>query len=245
MPYGRLPDSGTLERELVRDSVVAKNTTVQTEGGRRITYEIEYFILYAIISVGYWVNSIKGMQFRLWATQRLRPVKGSPIRRGLKQKSPVPGKAQGWYWWRRRDSWFHIFRYGLDYSFTCRCRQGRACCGRLPLASIHPSTPWRQVSLGAYESLAGLRVSPSPDGVGVGPLSLSVHRMSSLFPTGISPRGDHCVNRTRVRKSSAIGSTCLSTSIDLTARYPMGRENTRRFRKDLAVRPRTCVPAIL
>ena len=29
------------------------------------------------------------------------------------------------------------------------------------------------------------------------------------FPTGITPRDDHCVNRTRVRKSSAFGSTCL------------------------------------
>ncbi len=82
--------------------------------------------------------------------------------------------------------------------------------------------------LGAYESLAGLLVSHSPDGVGIGPLSLSVHRMSSLFPTGITPCGDHCVNRTRVRKSSAIGSTCLSRSIDLTGCYPTGRENNQR-----------------
>ena len=32
-------------------------------------------------------------------------------------------------------------------------------------------------------------------------------------------------NRTRVRKSSAIGSTCLSTSISLTTSYPTGRED--------------------
>jgi hypothetical protein len=43
------------------------------------------------------------------------------------------------------------------------------------------------ISLGVYESLAGLRVSPSPDGVGVGPLSFSVHRMSSLFQRGSLP----------------------------------------------------------
>ena len=84
--------------------------------------------------------------------------------------------------------------------------------------------------LGAYESLAGLLVSHSPDGVGIGPLSLSVHRMSSLFPTGITPCGDHCVNRTRVRKPSAIGSTCLSQSINLTDHYPTGREDNQRFR---------------
>jgi len=37
-------------------------------------------------------------------------------------------------------------------------------------------------------------------------------------------------NRTRVRKFSALGSTCLSASIDLTGRYPTGREDNRRFR---------------
>ena len=37
-------------------------------------------------------------------------------------------------------------------------------------------------------------------------------------------------NRTAVRKSSAIGSTCLSTSINLTDHYPTGREDNQRFR---------------
>jgi len=37
-------------------------------------------------------------------------------------------------------------------------------------------------------------------------------------------------NRTRVREPSAPGSTCLSASIDLAARYPTGREDERRSR---------------
>ena len=37
-------------------------------------------------------------------------------------------------------------------------------------------------------------------------------------------------NRTRVRKSSAIGSTCLSQSLSLAGHYPTGREDVRRFR---------------
>jgi hypothetical protein len=45
-----------------------KNATVQTEGNRSITREIEYFNLDAIISVGYRVNSKKGTQFRIWAS---------------------------------------------------------------------------------------------------------------------------------------------------------------------------------
>ena len=58
--------------ELLREATVAKNATVQTEGDRYVSREIEYFNLDAVISVGYRVNSIKGTQFRIWATQRLR-----------------------------------------------------------------------------------------------------------------------------------------------------------------------------
>jgi len=35
-------------------------------------------------------------------------------------------------------------------------------------------------------------------------------------------------NRTRVRKYSAVGSTCLAKSLSLIARYPTGREDVRR-----------------
>lgn len=58
--------------ELAKEATVAKTATVQTEGGRQVSREIEYFNLDAVISVGYRVNSIKGTQFRIWATQRLR-----------------------------------------------------------------------------------------------------------------------------------------------------------------------------
>ncbi|EDN65955.1 hypothetical protein BGP_4273 [Beggiatoa sp. PS] len=36
-------------------------------------------------------------------------------------------------------------------------------------------------------------------------------------------------NRTRVRKSSALGSTCIVLSLNLTASYPRGRTIKRRF----------------
>ena len=45
--------------ELDRDSTVAKNATVQNEGGREISRDIEYYNLDAILSVGYRVNSIR------------------------------------------------------------------------------------------------------------------------------------------------------------------------------------------
>ncbi len=60
------------EGELPPGSTVAKFATVQTEGGRQIQREIDYYNLDVIISVGYRVKSHRGTQFRIWATQRLR-----------------------------------------------------------------------------------------------------------------------------------------------------------------------------
>jgi len=51
--------------------------------------------------------------------------------------------------------------------------------------------------------------------------------------------------RTRVRKPSTFGSTCLAGSIRLIVCYPSGREDTQRFRKVLANPPRTDVIASL
>ncbi len=64
--------------ELSKEATVAKSATVQNEGNRSISRELEYYNLDAIISVGYRVNSIRGTQFRMWATERLKEyiVKG-------------------------------------------------------------------------------------------------------------------------------------------------------------------------
>lgn len=58
--------------ELDRASTVAKNATVQSEGGRSVRRALEVYNLEVIISVGYRVNSIRGTQFRQWATKRLK-----------------------------------------------------------------------------------------------------------------------------------------------------------------------------
>ena len=60
------------EGELSSDSTVAKFATVQTEGSRSVSREIEFYNLDVIISVGYRVKSHRGTQFRIWATQQLR-----------------------------------------------------------------------------------------------------------------------------------------------------------------------------
>ena len=53
-------------------STVAKFATVQNEGGRKVTREIEYYNLDVIISVGYRVKSKRGVEFRRWANSVLK-----------------------------------------------------------------------------------------------------------------------------------------------------------------------------
>lgn len=59
-------------RELSRRSTVAKNATVQNEGGREVVRQVDYYNLDAILSVGYRINSKRGTQFRIWATSLLK-----------------------------------------------------------------------------------------------------------------------------------------------------------------------------
>ena len=55
--------------ELQEFSVVAKNATTASDGK---VYQVTYYNLDMIISVGYRVNSYRGVQFRIWATQVLK-----------------------------------------------------------------------------------------------------------------------------------------------------------------------------
>ena len=66
------------ENELDKKSTVKESLTVRTEGNRKTSRKIEYYNLDVIISVGYRVKSKRGVQFRQWATQKLKDylVKG-------------------------------------------------------------------------------------------------------------------------------------------------------------------------
>lgn len=57
------------EGELNRESVVAKFATTASDGK---TYQVDYYNLDVIISVGYRVKSLRGTQFRIWATNILK-----------------------------------------------------------------------------------------------------------------------------------------------------------------------------
>ncbi len=59
-------------REELDSSVVAKFATVQKEGNRQVTRNIDYYNLDMIISVGYRVKSQNGITFRKWANKVLK-----------------------------------------------------------------------------------------------------------------------------------------------------------------------------
>jgi hypothetical protein len=83
------------EGELSKSATISKMEIVQDEGGRKITRQIDFYNLDAIISVGYRVNSARATKFRVWATKVLKEY----IQKGfvldderLKQGEAVFGK---------------------------------------------------------------------------------------------------------------------------------------------------------
>ena len=60
------------EGELAEISTSEDSSVVQVEGERRVNRTIKLYNLDAIISVGYRINSLRGTQFRIWATQKLK-----------------------------------------------------------------------------------------------------------------------------------------------------------------------------
>ena len=69
------------EDELNRNSTVANFATVQIEGNRSVSRNIDYYNLDMIIAVGYRTNSKKATKFRQWATEVLKSyiIKGYSI----------------------------------------------------------------------------------------------------------------------------------------------------------------------
>lgn len=60
------------EKELDELATTEDSSVVRKEGTRSVKRTIRFYNLDAIISVGYRVNSKRGIQFRQWATQRLK-----------------------------------------------------------------------------------------------------------------------------------------------------------------------------
>ena len=82
-------------RELEKEATVRKIRTVQDEGGREVSRNLEFYNLDTIISVGYRVNSAQATQFRIWATKILKEyiIKGFTLDdERLKQDKTLFGK---------------------------------------------------------------------------------------------------------------------------------------------------------
>ena len=74
--------------ELDRDSTCAKIAQVQIEGKRKVKRNIPYFNLDMIISVGYRVNSKRGVKFRQWANRVLKEylIKGYAVNERIRHE---------------------------------------------------------------------------------------------------------------------------------------------------------------
>ncbi|MHB1214546.1 MAG: virulence RhuM family protein [Thiobacillus sp.] len=58
--------------ELETEATVSKMEIVRQEGSRKVKRAVDHYNLDMVISVGYRVNSLRGTQFRIWATNVLR-----------------------------------------------------------------------------------------------------------------------------------------------------------------------------
>ncbi|MBI1306843.1 MAG: cell filamentation protein Fic [Bacteroidetes bacterium] len=69
------------EQELAQEATVRKIRTVQKEGNREVSRELDYYNLDMIIALGYRINSKIATRFRQWATTRLKEyiIKGYAI----------------------------------------------------------------------------------------------------------------------------------------------------------------------
>ncbi len=83
------------EQELEEMTTIRKSLIVQKEGNRDVSREVLLYNLDVIISVGYRVKSIRGTQFRQWATKRLNEY----IRKGFTlDDERLKGTGGGNYW---------------------------------------------------------------------------------------------------------------------------------------------------
>ena len=60
------------EAELQEEGTIKEILIVRKEGSRSLRRQVNFYNLDMILSVGYRVNTRRGTQFRIWATQRLR-----------------------------------------------------------------------------------------------------------------------------------------------------------------------------
>ncbi len=80
--------------ELEENRTIRKIRTVQNEGSRKVTRELTFYSLDAIIAIGYRVNSKEATDFRIWATKTLKEYikKGFVVNSEFLKNGPKFGK---------------------------------------------------------------------------------------------------------------------------------------------------------
>lgn len=84
------------EGELSENSTVKDYLTVQQEGNRKVSRNVSHYNLDVIISVGYRVKSLRGTQFRIWATQVLKEY----MKKGFALNDDLLKQAGGGGYWK-------------------------------------------------------------------------------------------------------------------------------------------------
>lgn len=84
------------EGELLENSTVKDYLTVQQEGNRKVSRNVSHYNLDVIISVGYRVKSLRGTQFRIWATQVLKEY----MKKGFALNDDLLKQAGGGGYWK-------------------------------------------------------------------------------------------------------------------------------------------------
>lgn len=81
--------------ELQEEGTIKENLIVRQEGTRQVQRKVKFYNLDMIISVGYRVNSVRGTQFRIWATQQLSEFmrKGFVLDAERLKNPPVKGAS--------------------------------------------------------------------------------------------------------------------------------------------------------
>lgn len=80
--------------ELNENRTTQKIRVVQNEGNRKVSREVTFYSLDAIIAVGYRVNSKEATDFRIWATKALKEYikKGFVVNSEMLKNGPKFGK---------------------------------------------------------------------------------------------------------------------------------------------------------
>jgi hypothetical protein len=91
--------------ELEEPATAKEFLAVRMEGKRRVQRQLKHYNLDAIISVGYRVNSRRGVRFRQWATNTLRQhlVRGYTLTSSASSTTRANWKPR-WRWCARRPT---------------------------------------------------------------------------------------------------------------------------------------------